>query len=184
MGGGHVSQLDFGGDVPNGVYAGRAGLELPVHQNPAPLHVHGKALAEEPLRVGPAADGAQNRLPPGLTGLVLAGVADHQPAVRVLLHRADHTAGMYRHAPAFKNHRHILADFPVHVGQNPVHGLHDCHLTAHGLIDAGQLHADNPAADDDQGAIDPLLGGQHIVRGDGVLKAGDRGPRGHRAGGD
>ena len=91
---------------------------------------------------------------------------------------------MYRRAPALEDHGHILADLPVHVGQNAVHGLHDRHLTAHGLIDAGQLHADHPAADDDQGPVHPLLVREHLVRGDGVLQTGDRGPGGYGAGGD
>ena len=42
------------------------------------------------------------------------------------------------------------ADFPVHGAEDLGHHLHHRHLRAQRIEEAGELHADNPAADDNQ----------------------------------
>ena len=99
----HVGQLDFSGDVADGIDALNAGAEGFVGDDSSTLAGYLKADGKQSLRIGAAADGDQN----------------------------------------------LLGTVAVHRRQDALHRLHDGHLAAQRSKDAGKLHADDTAADDE-----------------------------------
>ena len=87
--------------------------------------------------------------------------------------------------PFFQDHGKVLGDLQVHGGQDAVHGLHNGHLASKDLVHRGELHPDDPAADDDQVLVQLILQKEELIAGAhmGQVQAGDGGPGGFGAGG-
>lgn len=80
----------------------------------------------------------------------------------------------------------ILAQLPVHGGQQPVHALDEGDPAAQVGIKRGKLHADDAPAHDDQGLIQGVAALQQLVGGHDPRQVQPRNRRAHRhgAGGD
>lgn len=142
-----------------------------------------KSGPNSPWVLGRPADGAQHHLALDLGALALLGKADGVTLLR-LLHLFHTGSGKDLYAPLFQNHAEILTHLPVHVGQDPVHGLQYRDPAAQHLVEGGKLHADDAAADDHQRLAHLILVLQQFVGGQCVFQPGDGGTGGDGAGGD
>lgn len=99
--------------------------------------------------------------------------------------RSTMAPGVDGDPPFFQDHGKVLGDLPVHGGQDAVHGLHNGHLASKALVHRGELHPDDPAADDDQVLVQLILQKEELIAGAhmGQVQAGDGGPGGLGAGG-
>ena len=185
LGGGHMGQLGLGGHVPDGVDGGDAGLVAPVHLQDAAVQLGLEPLGEEALPGGPAAYGAQHRLAGDGVGLAPGAEADPQ-ALLARLHPLHQGVGADAHVLLFQNQRQVLAQLPVQHGQQPVQPFQDGDLTAQVGEEAGKLDADDPAADDHQGAVETVRALQQLLAGEhpGQLHPGQGQAHGRGTGGD
>ena len=179
-----MSQLHSGGCVANGIHAGDAGLIAFVHQQPFTVQRRGQSFGKQTVEIRPAANGAQHLLAGDGQLLVLLLQMDAKSA-RCLLHRLHHGGGQHPHALLFQDLRQILSQLTIQLGQQVGHTLHQRYLTAEMTVERGKFHADNAAADNDDGLIRCVRALQQLVGGHnaGQLQSGNGRPDIHRAGG-
>ena len=135
---------------------GMAGLIAFVHQQPFPVQRRGQPRGKQAVEIRPAANGAQHLLAGDGQLLALLLQMDAKP-VRRLLHRLHHGGGQHLHALLFQDLRQILSQLTIQLGQQIGHALHQRYLTAKMTVKRGEFHADNAAADDDDGGDAVLL---------------------------
>ena len=140
-------------------------------------------LGKQSIPEGPAADGAQHRFPHGAAGGLLGGIVDGN-ALRCLLQTIHHGAGTDLYPLLFQDQRQILAQLPIHIGQQPVHALQQGDAAPQIAVKRGKLHADDAPADDDDGAVQVIRPLQQFIGGHGQLQPRNGGPHRHGAGGD
>ena len=172
-----MGQLHRGGGVADGVHAGDAGLEILVHLQALTPDLGGQAVSEHAVPIGPAANGAQHLFAGDGLFRALLHHMDGQAVLR-LLQRLHHGVGQDFDTLLLHDLLEVLAQLTIHVGQQAIHALHQRDGAAQVAVEGGELHADDAAADDDQGVIEPvaalqqLIGGHHARK----IKAGDGRP--------
>ena len=178
-----MGQHGEAGHVAGGIDIGNIGAHLLVHFHAAGLaaavqqHVHAQGLQAEAGDVGTTAHAHQDLVPAHAADLSFRIFIDHGIAfdARHLAAQAE------RHALLCIDALEHRADFVVHRTEDFREHLHHGHLGADGIEEAGELHADHAAADDDQ-FLGLLLQGEDFAVGydyvAGLFQTGDG--RNHR----
>ena len=164
--------------VADGVDAGDVGLHPVVDQNTAAVVADAAGLQIQRRRVGLAADGYQHLLRFKCNGIAALGGADNLRAHRGRLHslhRALQREGDAHLLHVGHAHRRQIA---VQHGQHMIHGLHHGDAGAESRVGAGQLKADDAAADDHH-ALRQLFQTQRAGRIDAVGVLADTRNGGH-----
>lgn len=157
-----------------------------VHPEAAAPGLRRQVRGKQPVPAGTAANGAQDLFAGDGLFLALLVNMDGQ-ALGSLLHALDHGGGQHLHPLLFQDLAQILAQLPVHGGQQPVHALDEGDPAAQVGIKRGKLHARmTPPAHDDQGLIQGVAALQQLVGGHDPRQVQPRNRRAHRhgAGGD
>ena len=180
LGRSHVGKLHFGADVADGVHTGDGGLVTVVHLDGLAVHLRLAAVGKQSLQIGLPADGAQHHFSGGRAGDVFGDKVDGG-AVFAFGHVLHHGVQMQPDASLFQDLRQILAQLPVHGGQQAVHALDNGDVAAQVVVEGGELHADHAAPDDDNGPVQVVAALQQLVRGEhaGQVQSGNRGSCGH-----
>ena len=145
-----MGQLGLAKDaVADGVHAGDIGLHLIVDDDAAAVVVHSTGFQVQGSGVGTAADGHQDLL--SLEGDRLAGLvlADHLSAHGRGLHGLHGALQVEVHAHLLHVGNADGGQVAVQHGQHVVQSLDNGDLGAEGRVGAGQLQANDAAADDD-----------------------------------
>ena len=186
-GAGGVGQLGVAHDtVADGIHAGDAGLHLVVDDDAALVVLQPGGVQVQAGGVGLPADGNQYLLRLKADGLASLVLADNLGTHGGFLHSLHRALPMEVHAHLLHVFHADLGQVAVQHGQHVVHGLYHGDLRAEGRVGAGQLQANNAAADDHhalgQGFQAQRSGGVDAV---GILlQAGDGGRGVDGAGGD
>ena len=184
LGRSHMGQLHGGGGIANGVHPGNAGAVVLIHQQALAVQRRIQVRGKQTVEIRTAANGTQDLFAGDGQLLALLLQMDAQALPR-LLQGPDHGGGQHLHALLFQNLRQILAQLPVQLGQQIGHALHQRHPAAQVTVKGGKFHADDAAADDNDGGIGRVRPLQQLVGGHdpGQIQAGDGRADIHRAGG-
>ena len=173
-----MGQHGEAGHVAGGIDIGDVGAHLLVHFHAAGLaaavqqHLHTQRLQTEAGNVGATAHAHQDLVPAHAADFSFRIFIDHGIAfdARHLAAQAEHYALLGIDA---LEHR---ADLVIHRTEDLREHLHYGHVRADGIEEAGELHADHAAADDDQ-ILGLLLQGEDFAVGyddiAGLFQTGD-----------